>query len=214
MRRSYNPGALRHGDPNPHYRLTGRIKRLSNLRNGYACFDLFLYLFLLGYRKGRWSSKGFPFGLSTFNPCIGPFDQQITLKLSHSVNNLHGHLACWAGKVNATQGQTMNLDARSFQTLNSSPYVHRITSKTVKLRHDQYVPCFQLVEQLSEPLTFQGSYRTRYRFGHDALFGDGKACCCDFLNLVLRGLVVGRNTAVSEQAGHGIPMCTKVMYES
>ncbi len=127
-------------------------KRLSSFRLTHTLCLALLYIF--GCVYSFWPAQLLTLGFGSLDTSMGTFNEQITLKLSYSSQNTHSHLACCTGEVYTTKGQAMHLYALPFKPLHCLLYVDCVTSKTVKLRHNEHIPSFHTFHQLGEHWAF------------------------------------------------------------
>ncbi|KGS36959.1 hypothetical protein X945_5442 [Burkholderia pseudomallei ABCPW 107] len=92
----------------------------------------------------RRSTHGLPLGLCTRDTCLRSFNQQVAFEFGYGIQHLHRHSACGTGQVDAAEREAMNPDAAICQSLNGCTHVHRISAKSVELRHDQHIAIFHL----------------------------------------------------------------------
>lgn len=195
---------LQSGFSYPHNCLPSRFEFARDLGNAgtggeslYGCCSCLC-------SERRRPAKLFACGLGPDNSRLRALDQQVPLEFGHSGENLHGHLSCWAGEINATKCKAMHAYARACQLLDGCPDIHRIAPKPVKLGDDKNIPRFHPVNQLHKawPL-FCGHGATDGFFDKPARL-DGESGRLDLQALILGGLVEGRNAAVRKDAWHGL----------
>lgn len=74
------------------------------------------------------------------------FNQQVLFKLSHSRNDLHGHLSGRAGEVHATQREAVYANTGCCQLLYGLSHVHCVTAQAIKFGHYQHIIIFHAIK--------------------------------------------------------------------
>ena len=63
------------------------------------------------------ASQGLTFRFGAGEAGLGALDEQVAFELDDGVDEIHGHLACGAGEVDAAKGKAMNTDCLSLRVL-------------------------------------------------------------------------------------------------
>jgi hypothetical protein len=77
---------------------------------------------------------------------LGALDQEVALKLGHSIDDVHGQLAGRAGQIDAAERQAMNPHPKLGELCHRGAHIHHIATEAIELGDDQHVAGFQPVE--------------------------------------------------------------------
>ena len=104
-----------------------------------------------------------------------------------------------AGLVRSTaKRQEVNLDAERVELIDSLPHIHGVAAEPVELGDDENVALLQPIDQPGEARPLGGRDRPGDGFGDDTARLDLETGGADLAELVVGGLLDGRDASVSE----------------